>query len=175
MVFLIPLTVSSFAVLVCGHLAWRTFLPGVASPPPEPLQDLVRGLAYAGLTALLTIGFALTLIGIPVALLLATTAIEAAMAGMAVGLADVGEAVAQAFKLDKTQWSNLHPPLLGAAALFVLSLVPVMGWLAMVAYSLASFGRVVDSLRGELQRRRAQPAATIAATTPSEVYVAASI
>ncbi|MEM7608826.1 MAG: polymer-forming cytoskeletal protein [Myxococcota bacterium] len=105
----------------------------------RPVSTAAKGLGGLILSLMLTVGFAVTLIGIPVAIALLFVTILAVYAGFAV-LASVLGAV-----LPVERWKGRPLMQLGAgvAALFVVSFLPVLGPLTSALGVIVGFGAFV--------------------------------
>jgi len=105
----------------------------------RPMRSTAAGFLGMLATVVLCIAFAVTLIGIPVAIFLAVLAVVAACAGMAV----VGTVIGAALPLEKAKQRPLLQLALGVAILWVLSLVPVLGFLVLLILGSAGYGAVL--------------------------------
>ena len=144
------------AILLAPRLTERAGDAAVA----RPLEAGGLGLLVAIVTPPLLVGFAVTLIGIPITLLLAVAAgVLLVLGWVALGL-EVGKRLAQAFQLA---WPAVLSGGLGTLLLALVAngigLVPCVGWIVPVLVGFVGMGGVILSRFGA----RAYPPAVSAA------------
>jgi len=105
----------------------------------RPLRSTAAGFLGVLATVVLCIAFAITLLGIPVAIFVAVLAVVAACAGLAV----VGTVIGAALPFRKAKQRPLVQLALGVVVLWVLSLVPVLGFLVLLILGSAGYGAVL--------------------------------
>lgn len=105
----------------------------------RPMRSTAAGFLGMLATVVLCIAFAVTLIGIPVAIFLAVLAVVAACAGLAV----VGYVIGAALPVEKAKQRPLLQLALGVLVLWILSLVPVLGFLVLLILGSAGYGAVL--------------------------------
>jgi hypothetical protein len=105
----------------------------------RPVRTALAGFLGVLATIVLCIAFAITLVGIPVAVFLAVVAVVAACAGLSV----VASVVGATLPIERASKKPLLQLGLGVILLWLLSLVPVLGFLLLMLLGFAGYGTVL--------------------------------
>jgi hypothetical protein len=137
-------------------LRFTTYVDSLATQPMRALGWGALAAAASGAVCLL---LAVTLLGIPLAMLVAIVSGSALYLGLGVAAAAVGAALPVAWLQDRA----LLQLAVGGALLAVASLVPWLGWLVMMTCAVAGVGAVVVSHRRPSVRSGLPPAPAVGA------------
>ncbi|MEM8915154.1 MAG: polymer-forming cytoskeletal protein [Pseudomonadota bacterium] len=142
-----------FGQLVAGLIIFLGF-PGLAGRLRTAIEHKSFGNLLSGILALIiiigaVIVAAVTIIGIPIAILLALTVPFILMLGYAIGAIGWLLIVAQTAGQDlpNTAWIRLLLALVAIIPVYVLGLVPFIGWLVSLATTLLGLGALFAALR----------------------------
>lgn len=138
----------TFAVAIAAHLVFPRQLERLGREAEvNPLPSLGWGVVLSIVIGLLCVLFAITIIGIPLALLLAFSLGLA----RAFGLAGVGLSLGRIVR-ERLSIKDPGQPIvdigIGLAALMILSWVPILGWLASLAAGSTAVGAAYLSRLG---------------------------